>query len=257
MSLQIFDTHAHYTDEAFEGDRDELLSSLPDFGVKRVVIPGCDVKTSREAIALSRRYPWIFAAAGIHPEEVLRMRGGDPERIRDMLADSRVVAVGEIGLDYHYGKESAEEQKALFRTQLKMAEETGKKVIVHSRDAWEDTVGIVSEFPAVTGVFHCFGGSADGVAWLLRRGWMISFTGVLTFRNARRPLEVVKTIPLDRLMVETDAPYMAPEPNRGKRNDSRNLVYVIEKIAQIKGEPPEKIAEDTYLNACRFYGVEP
>ena len=257
MSLPIFDTHAHYTDEAFADDRDELISSLPSFGVKRVVVPGCDVKTSLEAMELAGRYPWIRAAAGIHPEEAGKAGEDDLSRIGEMLSDPRVVAVGEIGMDYHYGKEHAEKQKILFREQLRMAGEVRKPVIVHERDAWEDTVSIVGEFPEVTGVFHCFGGSAEGAALLLRKGWMISFTGVLTFRNARRPLEALRAVPLDRLMIETDAPYMAPEPYRGRRNDSGKLVSVIAKIAEVKGETPEKVAEITYRNACRFYGVEP
>ena len=257
MNLPIFDTHAHYTDEAFADDRDELISSLPSFGVKRVVIPGCDVKTSLEAIELAGKYPWIRTAAGIHPEEAGNAGEDDLSWIRKMLSDPRVVAVGEIGMDYHYGKEHAEKQKTLFREQLRMAGEVRKPVIVHERDAWDDTLSIVGEFPEVTGVFHCFGGSAEGAALLLKKGWMISFTGVLTFRNARRPLEVLKTVPLDRLMIETDAPYMAPEPRRGRRNDSSNLVYVIRKIAEIRDVTPEEIAEATYRNACRFYGVAP
>ncbi len=257
MSLPIFDTHAHYTDEAFDGDRDELLSSLPSFGVKKVVVPGCDVRSSRKAIELAEKYPWVFAAAGIHPEEAGGACGEDLYRIEEMLSDPHVVSVGEIGMDYHYGKETAEKQKSLFRAQLRLAEEKNKPIIVHERDAWEDTIRIVEEFPQVTGVFHCFGGSADGASRLIKRGWMISFTGVLTFKNARRPLEALKAIPLDRLMIETDAPYMSPEPNRGKRNDSRNLLYVIEKIAESKGVTPEEAAEVTYRNACRFYGVAP
>ena len=257
MNLPIFDTHAHFQDEAFENDRDELLSSLPSFGVKQVTVPGSDVKTSREAIGLAERFPWIHAACGIHPEEAGQAGEDDLLRIGEILSDPHVVAVGEIGMDYHYGKETAEKQKELFRAQLRMAAKTGKPVIVHERDAWEDTVRIVGEFPQVTGVFHCFAGSADGAAWLLKRGWMISFTGVVTFKNARRPLEVLKTVPLDRLMIETDAPYMAPEPRRGRRNDSSNLVYVIRKIAEIRDVTPEEVAEATYRNACRFYGVAP
>lgn len=257
MNYPIFDTHAHYTDPAFDGDRDEVISSLPSFGVKRVVIPGCDVKSSLEAMELAGRYPWIHAAAGIHPEEAGEAGEDDLSRIGEMLSDPRVVAVGEIGLDYHYGKEYAEKQKFLFREQLRMAGEAGKKVIVHERDAWEDTISLVKQFPEVKGVFHCFGGSADGAKLLLDWGWMISFTGVLTFRNARRPLEALRAIPLDRLMIETDAPYMAPEPYRGKRCDSRYLAEVIRKIAVEKGETPEKVAEITFRNACLFYGIDP
>ena len=257
MSLPIFDTHAHYTDEAFDGDRDELISSLPSFGVKRVVVPGCDAESSRRSIELANKVPWIFAAAGIHPEDVGHTEEGDLDLIREMLSEPKTVAVGEIGMDYHYGKDTAEKQKEIFRAQLEMAGDAGKPVIVHERDAWEDTLRIVEEHPHVTGVFHCFGGSAEGAEWLLKRGWMISFTGVLTFRNARRPVEALKAVPLERLMIETDAPYMAPEPMRGRRNHSGNLIYVIRKIAEIKGETPEKIAEITYGNACRFYGVEP
>ena len=255
MSLPIFDTHVHYTDEAFKEDRDELLASLPSCGVRYAVIPGCDVESSREALRLADRYGYLYAAVGIHPEEAGIAEDADLETVRALLSHPKAVAVGEIGMDYHYGRETAEKQKELFSAQLSLARETGKKVIVHERDAWEDTVACVLRYPEVKGVFHCFGGSAEGAAFLIERGWMISFTGVITFRNARRPLEALRAVPLDRLMIETDAPYMSPEPFRGKRNDSTRLISVIEKIAEIKEETPERIAEITLENACRFYGI--
>ena len=253
----LFDTHAHYDSRQFNEDRDEVLSGLKGRGVALVVNPGCDLPTSRMAVELAEKYPFVYAAVGFHPEELEGAELSDLEEIRALAAHRKVVAIGEIGLDYYWVKdpEGREKEKKFFRAQLALAEELGLPVIVHDREAHGDTLDIVKEFPNVRGVFHCYSGSVEMAQELVKMGWMISFTGVLTYKNARKAVEVVEAIPLDRLMVETDAPYMAPEPHRGKRNDSGYVVHTCGKMAEIKGVSPEECARVTMENGLRFFGI--
>lgn len=252
----LFDTHAHYDDKAFHEDRDELLSSLPSYGVKYVVNPACDAESMRKVVSLAEKYDYLYAAVGIHPEAADEWNVQTEALMRDLLRHPKVKAIGEIGLDYHYESTDREAQQKVFRAQLQIAGETGRKVLIHERDAWNDTIAILKEFPGVTGVFHCYSGSAEGAEYLIKRGFMISFTGVVTFKNARRSIEALGVIPLDKLMIETDAPYMAPVPHRGERNDSRLVVEVAKKIAEVKGVSPEEVIQITRGNAMRFYGIE-
>ncbi len=252
----LFDTHAHYDAEQFDGDRDQVLSALPAAGVELVVDPGCDLPSSRAALALAERYPFLYAAVGYHPENCAPYREEDLELIRDMARHPKCVAIGEIGLDYYWPENPPRAlQQRVFRDQLALAAELDLPVIVHDREAHGDSLAIVKEFPAVRGVFHCFSGSAEMARELVGLGWMISFTGVLTYKNARRALEAAAAVPLGRLMIETDSPYMAPVPHRGQRNDSRNLPYICERLAELKGVSPEECARVTLENGKHFFQV--
>ena len=253
----IFDTHAHYDSNGFSADRDEVLAALPDAGVTLVVNPGCDVESSRQAIALAEKYPYVYAAVGIHPGDCDGCTEADLEAIRAMAAHEKVVAIGEIGLDYYWKDNAPKEfQQDIFRRQLALAEELKLPVIVHDREAHGDTLAVVKEFPHVRGVFHCFSGSPEMAEELVKMGWYLGFDGPITYKNARRSPEVVAVTPLDRIVIETDAPYLTPEPFRGKRNDSTKLRYVVEKLAEWKGISAEEMEQVTWRNGCRLYGME-
>lgn len=254
----IFDTHAHYYDEAFDADRDALLASLPGRGVALVVCPGCDPESSRQSIALAERYGFLYAAAGYHPENLEGAALSDLDAVRALCAHPKVVAVGEIGLDYYWLKtpEERANSRDFFDAQLSLAEELNLPAIVHDRDAHRDCLDIVRAHPGVRGVFHCYSGSLEDAKTLVKLGWMLSFTGVVTYKNARRSLEVIDWLPMDRIMIETDSPYLTPEPFRGKRNDSGKVYRVAETIAQVKGMDPEEVAEITMENGKRLFGIE-
>lgn len=252
----LFDTHAHYDAEQFDPDRDQVLEALPSRGVSLVVDPGCDIPSSRAALALAEKYPFLYAAVGYHPESCAPYRPEELDILRDMARHPKVVAIGEIGLDYYWEENPPKElQQQVFRRQMALAEELDLPVIVHDREAHADALAIVREFPRVRGVFHCFSGSAEMARELVKLGWMVSFTGVLTYKNARKALEAAEAVPLDRLMIETDSPYMAPVPHRGKRNDSGYLIHICEKLAEIKGISPEECARITLENGRRFFHI--
>ena len=254
--MPLFDTHAHYNDDAFDQNRKGLLDALPDAGVGAVVIPGVDVESSRSALALAESRPWLFAAAGIHPEDCAGCTAADFSAIRDLCREKKVVAIGEIGLDYYWAENPPKEfQQMVFRRQLELALELELPVIVHDREAHQDCLSIVREHPQVTGVYHCYSGSLEDAKVLVKLGWMLSFTGVITYKNARKAPDILRWLPLERLMLETDAPYMAPVPFRGKRNDSGYVHLVAETIAQVKGVPPEEVAAVTLENGRRFFGI--
>ena len=254
----LFDTHAHYDSRQFNEDRDAVLSGMKDRGVSLVVNPGCDIPTSRTAVELAEKYPFVYAAVGFHPEELEGVELSALEEIRALAAHEKVVAIGEIGLDYYWVKdeEGRKKEQEFFRVQMAMAEELDLPVIVHDREAHGDTLAIVKEFPNVKGVFHCYSGSVEMAQELVKMGWMISFTGVLTYNNARKSVEVAEAIPIERLMIETDSPYMAPVPHRGKRNDSGYVLHVCEKLAEIKGISVEECAAVTLENGCRFFRID-
>lgn len=253
----LFDTHAHYDAEQFDQDRDQVLSGLPDRGVSLVVDPGCDLPSSQKAVELTERYPFLYAAVGYHPESCGPYQERDLDELRRMAAHPKVVAIGEIGLDYYWDENPPRQlQQKVFRDQMALARELDLPVIVHDREAHGDSLAIVKEFPEVRGVFHCYSGSVEMAKELVRLGWMISFTGVLTYKNARKTVEVAQAIPIERLMIETDSPYMAPVPHRGKRNDSGYVVHVCERLAEIKGISTEECARITRENGMRFFGLE-
>ena len=255
--MPIFDTHAHYDAEGFEGDRDAVLAALPEAGVGLVLDPGCDLPSSRAAVDLAERYGHVYAAVGIHPEDCAGFREEDLTELRQLLKRPKVVAIGEIGLDYYWAENPPREfQQTVFRRQLALAEELNVPVIVHDREAHGDCLAIIREFPAVTGVFHCFSGSPEMAEELLKLGWYLGFDGPVTYKNARRAPEVAAVTPLNRMVVETDAPYMAPVPVRGRRNDSRNLPYVLEKLAEWKGVTPEEMTHLTWENGRRLFRLD-
>ena len=250
-----FDTHAHYDSGAFNADREAVLSALPEAGVSLVVNPGCEVRSSETAIALAERFAHVYAAVGIHPEDMGDMAEGDLDRIAQLARHDKCVAIGEIGLDYYWDASHREEQKALFVRQLDMALALDLPVIVHDREAHGDCLDIVRRYESLRGVFHCYSGALEMAEELLRRGWYLGFDGPITYKNARKALEVLEICPLDRVLIETDSPYLTPVPNRGKRNDSRNLVYITEKIAGVKGLTVDEIAAATMENGKRLFGI--
>ncbi len=253
-----FDTHAHYYDDAFDPDREELLSALPQRGVELVLCPGCDLETSRASIDLAQRHPHVYAAVGFHPEDLEGVGFSALGEIEDMAAHPKVRAIGEIGLDYYWEKEpeKRELQREFFAAQLELAQKLDLPAIVHDREAHKDCMDIVRARPGAKGVYHCYSGSLEDAKVLAGLGWFISFTGAITFKNARRALEVIAWLPLDRIMIETDAPYMAPEPYRGKRRDSGSVYRVAETIAQVKGPTTAEVARTTTANGRRFFGIE-
>lgn len=252
----IFDTHAHLDDRAFDTDRAALLSQLPGLGLALVMNPGCSLASSRAAAALAENYDYVYAAVGSHPDAADEVTEDVLEQYRQLARQCpKVRAIGEIGLDYHYEDIPREVQQRAFRAQMALARELELPVIVHEREAHEDGMQIVEEFPQVTGVFHCYSGSLEMAKVLIRRGWYIGFGGVLTFKNARKAVEAASQIPLDRLVLETDCPYMSPEPFRGRRNDPGRLHLVAERLAQLRGLSAEEIENITLENGKRLYRI--
>ena len=252
--MPIFDTHAHYDSGAFRQDREEVLAALPEGGVGLVVDAGCDLESSRAAIALAERYPWVYAAAGFHPSDCGGCGEAEFEALRELCGHRKVVAVGEIGLDYYWENNPPRAfQQQVFRRQIELALELDLPVIVHDREAHGDSLEIVLDYPALRGVFHCFSGSPEMAETLVSRGWYLGFDGPITYKNAKKAPEVAAVTPLDRILVETDAPYLTPEPFRGKRNDSRKLPYVIEKLAAWKGVTAEEMTRITWENGLRLF----
>ena len=251
----LFDTHAHYDAPEFDQDRDALLARLPEQDVSLVVNPGCDPASSRAALELAGRYPFLYAAVGWHPENCAPY-DGSLDGIRELAQAPRTVAIGEIGLDYYWEENPPRElQRRVFRDQMALAQELGLPVIVHDREAHADALAVVRAFPGVRGVFHCFSGSAEMVRELAELGWMISFTGVLTYKNARRALEAAQAVPMDQIMIETDSPYMAPVPVRGRRNHSGNLCHICQRLAEVRGISYEECARITLENGKRFFST--
>lgn len=255
MYRNIFDTHSHYADSAFDGDRDELLAALPDKGVRFAALAGSSMQDSAENVALAQKYGYIYAAVGVHPESVDETPSDYREKLTELVKSSeKVRAIGEIGLDYHYENYDRDKQILFFRQQLELARELSLPVIVHSRNASEDTLDILKEYrPA--GVVHCFSGSAEVAREVIKLGMYIGFTGVLTFKNAKKALRALEAVPLDRLLLETDCPYMSPEPLRGRRCDSSMICYTAEKAAQIKGVSTQELLDITCRNGMDFYHI--
>ena len=255
--MRLFDTHAHYDSGAFNADRLEVLTSMPGQGVGLILNPGCDLDSSRTAVSLAERFPFVYAAVGVHPSDCGCWDGGTVSALRELAAHPKVRAIGEIGLDYYWKDNPPREfQQEVFHAQLELAEELGLPVIVHDREAHQDCLEVVRAHPEVTGVYHCYSGGLEDAKTLVKLGWMLSFTGVITYKNARRALEVIDWLPMDRIMIETDSPYLTPEPFRGQRNDSGKVYRVAETIAAVKGLEVEETARITLENGKRFFGIE-
>lgn len=251
----IFDTHAHYDDEAFDADREELLAGLPAAGIGQVVNIASSVKSIDDCLALAHRFPHVYCALGIHPEHCADLTDALLEEIREKLSDEKALAVGEIGLDYYWPQPDRELQRYWFAKQLQLANEVGLPVVVHSREAAADTMRIMKENLADSagGVVHCYSYSAELAKEFVKMGFYIGIGGVVTFKNAKKIVEVVREIPLERILLETDCPYLAPVPYRGKRNSSMYLPYVVTRIAEIKGVAEEEVISVTENNARSMY----
>lgn len=251
----IFDSHVHYDDQAFDSDREAVLSALPDAGVCGVINCGVDILSSQKALALAKQYPFLWAAVGIHGQEAGRAKPGDLNRLLPLLDEPRAVALGEIGLDYHYNDGAPRDvQRELLERQLQIAVERDVPVILHDREAHEDMWKLLQRYKP-RGVMHCFSGSVEMARDLVGIGMYIGLGGAVTFKNARRPIEVAAWVPEDRLLIETDAPYMTPVPFRGKRNSSALIPYTAEKIAQVRGMTTEQILRMTKENTERLFGI--
>mgnify|MGYP004639681989 FL=1 len=250
----FFDTHAHYDSDRFDNDRSAVLSALPGLGVDLVIDPGCDEVSSKAAVALAEEYAFLYAAVGWQPQELKESYyDGALDVIRQLAAHPKVVAIGEIGLDYYWDTSYNEFQQEILREQFRLAEELDLPVIFHDREAHGDSLAIVREFPNVRGVFHCYSGSAEMAKVLLDLGWYLGFDGPVTYKNAKKHREVLEICPMDRILIETDSPYLSPEPKRGTRNHSGNLELINAKLAEIKGVSPEEMARITMENGRRLF----
>lgn len=255
----IFESHAHYDDEAFDEDRDALLTSLPENGIPYVINVGANIETSKNTIALTEKYPHVYGAVGVHPSDTAELNEENFAWLKEQCNLEKIVAVGEIGLDYYWDEPDRDTQKIWFRKQLQLARETKLPVIIHSRDAAKDTIDIMKEEHAenIGGVIHCFSYTKESAKIFLDMGFYIGIGGVLTFNNAKKLREAVKTIPMDRILLETDCPYLAPVPNRGKRNTSLNIPYVVKALAEIKGISEQEVEDITMSSAKNLFRVLP
>lgn len=248
-----FDSHAHLDEACFAEDFEEILARMAQNQVRGMMNIGCDLLSSERSIRLAERYDWIWAAVGSHPDDADQVDEARILMYRKLARHSRVKAIGEIGLDYHYEDIPRDVQQHAFRLQMALAEELELPVVIHEREAHGDALTIIDEYPSVKGVFHCFSGSPELANELVRRGWYIGFTGVVTFKNARKAVETAKSIPLNRILIETDCPYMAPEPYRGRRNDPSYVPLVAQKIAELRGLPAATVAQATWDNARKLF----
>lgn len=251
----IFDTHAHYDDAAFDADRDEVLEELPSSGVSGVINCGCSVSSSEASLRLAERYGYIYAAVGLHPEDIDGMGEAELSAIRQLASHEKCVAIGEIGLDYHYTKETAEKQKEFFIRQIELANEKDLPVIIHERDAFSDCYDILSAHRPKKGVMHSFSGNRETLPMILSLGLYIGVGGMLTFKNNKKTVAMCPDIPADRFLIETDAPYLSPEPLRGRRNRSDHLRHVAQRIGEIRGITADEVERLSEENARRLFSV--
>lgn len=252
---EMIDTHAHYDDEAFEQDRDALLESFPKYGIEKVINSGASVSSSLKGMQLAEKWPFVYCALGVHPNETKTLTEEALHRFETLARREKVVAIGEIGLDYHYEEPEREIQAEWFRKQIRLAKRVNLPIIVHSRDAVQDTIQILREEKAsdAGGVIHCFSAGKEVAEEYVKMGFFLGIGGVITFKNGKKLKEVVKSVPMEAILLETDCPYLSPEPNRGKRNSSRNLPYVVEEIARLKGICEQEVIEITTQNAIRCF----
>ncbi len=254
MYSNIFDSHAHYDDQHFDEDRHALLEALPRQGITGIINPATSVKSARACIALAERYPFMYCAVGVHPHEAAEAPEDYISQLRALASAPRVCAIGEIGLDYHYDFSPRELQRQVFEQQLQLAVELGLPVIIHDRESHADTLALLHRYrPA--GVLHCFSGSAEMAREVVGLGMYVGFTGAVTFKNARKPLEAVAAVPLERLLIETDCPYMAPVPHRGQRCDSSMIPLTAQVMADIKGVTAQQLLDATARNAKTLFGI--
>lgn len=260
--MEFFDSHAHYNDEKFDEDREQIIKETYQSGVTKFVCAGYDIPSSIKSLALSKKYEYIYSICGISPNDIPQNNTElwkSIEEISEIVTQNltkKLVAIGEIGLDYYWNKENKELQKQAFIKQIELANQLALPIVIHSRDAAVDTIQILRDNPVKEkGIFHCCQQNQEMIKHALELGFYISFAGPITFKNAKNAVDVVKMVPLDKLLIETDSPYLSPEPNRGKRNDCRNVRYVAEKIAEIKRVETEEIARVTYENAKKIFKI--
>lgn len=254
--MEFFDSHAHYNDEKFDQDRNEMIEKIYQENITKIVCNGYNIKSSKRAVQISEQYDFVYATAGISPNDMEDAKLEDIEEIRTLAKNSKIVAIGEIGLDYYWNKENKEKQKEFFIKQIELADELNLPITIHCRDAVMDTLDILKNTinPKKRGIFHCCMLNKELIKEAVKLGFYISFSGNITFKSAK-PADSVNEVPMDKILIETDSPYLTPEPFRGTRNDSRNVKLVAQKIAEIKRMPLEEIAEITYENAKRVYGI--
>ena len=257
MSVKIFDTHAHYDDEAFDEGREELIKAVHEAGVCKIVDIACSMETSKKMPEFINDYDFMYGTVGVHPDDIYNLTDSDMDELKDLTKNEKIIAIGEIGLDYHYDDIDKELQKKWFEVQLELARELKLPISIHSRDAAKDTLDIMKALHGedIGGVMHCFGYGVEVAKQYLDMGYYIGVGGVVTFKNGRKLKEVVEYAPLDRIVIETDCPYLSPVPFRGKRNDSGNLTYVVEEIARLKGVDVDEVYELTYANAHKMYRI--
>lgn len=260
--MNFFETHAHYDDEKFDEDRESIIKKIKNAGVTKCVNIGCDIKTSEKSVRLAEEYDFIYATCGIHPSEIPNSEEKQEEMINqleDLIKKSKkVIAIGEIGLDYHWNSENKLMQKKAFLKQIELANKLKLPISIHTRDAIDDTIYIIKNEIKIEngGVLHCCPFNRELVRHGLDAGLYIAFGGTCTFKNSKNAEEIIKMVPIDRILIETDSPYLAPEPVRGSRNDSSNLRYIVRKIAEFKDEEPEIIAKITYENAMKVFKIQ-
>ncbi len=260
--MELFDTHSHYNDEKFDEDREHIIKDTYESGITKFVCAGYNIESSKKAIQMSKKYEFIYSICGISPNDIPQSEQElwkDIDEITKIIKENKynkLVAIGEIGLDYYWNKDNKELQKEAFVKQINLANELDLPIVIHSRDASVDTINIIREHPVKkAGIFHCCQFNQEMIKQALELGYYISFAGPVTFKNSKNASEIVKMVPLERILIETDSPYLAPEPNRGKRNDSRNVIYIAQKIADFRGIPVDRIAEITYSNALKIFTI--
>ncbi|WP_138204358.1 TatD family hydrolase [Haloimpatiens lingqiaonensis] len=252
----IFDSHAHYDDESFNEDREQVIKELKENGIVGILNCGAAMEGARDSVKLADKYDFFYAAVGLHPEYADKLDEAAVEELRQLAKNPKVKAIGEIGLDYYYEENPERQvQREAFRRQMELARELGLPVVIHDRDAHGDTLEIIKDFPEVKGVVHCFSGSPEFAKECLKMGYYVGFTGVVTFKNAKKVIDVLKVVPMDRILVETDCPYMAPVPYRGKRNRSDYIKFIIEKISEIKEIPTEQVEIITIGNTKNLFKI--
>lgn len=256
--MEFFDSHAHYNDERFEENRDELIKEIYSEGITKIVNAGYSLESSKKAIEIADNYDFMYTTAGISPNDIDDFKEEHLEEIEELAKKKKVVAIGEIGLDYHWNTENKDLQKHIFISQIKIANELKLPIVIHTREAIYDTLDILKNQIKCekNGVFHCCPLNVDLVREGLKLGFYISFAGPITFKNSKNADEIIKMVPLDRILIETDSPYLSPEPLRGKRNDSRNVKYMAQKIADVKGISLEEVARETYNNAKNIFEIK-
>lgn len=255
--MEFFDSHAHYNDEKFKEDRDELIKNIYSEGVTRIINAGYSLESSKKALEIAEKYDFMNVIVGISPNDIQEFKKEDLQEIEDLAKNKKVVAIGEIGLDYYWNKENKELQRDIFTSQIQIANKLELPIVIHTRETVYDTLDVLKNNNCnKKGVFHCCPLNVDLVREGLKLGFYISFAGPITFKNSKNADEIIKMVPIDKMLIETDCPYLSPEPLRGKRNDSRNVKYIAQKIADVKGITLEQVADATYNNAKTIFGIQ-